>query len=128
MSSTIFLVRCCDSCFCPTSLILSLVEDPSRINAAEDVSVDILFAAFEKFLKVAWSEHMGQFLPANVILGMQSRFGMLCRLLSEICADLSRHPDSGRHDEFTRHFKQCLEDMTPQNKRAFAATIKLLSE
>lgn len=71
---------------------------------------------------------MGPLLPANIILGMQSRFGKLCRFLSESCADLSRYPDSGRRDEFTRHFKQCLEDMTPQNKRAFAATIKLLSE
>lgn len=46
----------------------------------------------------------------------------------KMSADWSRHPDSGRRDEFTKHFKQCLEDMTPQNKRALAATVKLLSE
>lgn len=105
-----------------------LVEDPSKITAAEDVSVDILFAAFEKFLKVAWTEHMGPLLPANTIQGMQSRFGMLWRPVSNFCADLSHYPDSGMRDEFTKHFKQCLEDMTPQNKRALAATFKLLSE
>ncbi len=52
------------------------VEDPSRVQATEDVSVDILFAAFEKFLRVAWREHMGPLLPANVIWSMQSEFGM----------------------------------------------------
>lgn len=45
-----------------------------------------------------------------------------------MCADLSRYSDSGRRDEFTKHFIHCLEDMTPQNKRALAATIKLLAE
>lgn len=76
MSSTIFLVWCFGIYFLPHIANIFLVEDPSRINAAEDVSVDILFAAFEKFLKVAWSEHMGPLLPANIIQGMQSRFGM----------------------------------------------------
>lgn len=51
------------------------VEDPSRVQSAADVTVDILFAAFEKFLKVAWTEHMGPVLTANVIHGMQSKFG-----------------------------------------------------
>lgn len=128
MSSIIFLVCGFDSYFLFDIANHFLVEDPSRITAAEDVSVDILFAAFEKFLKVAWSEHMGPLLPAYIIQGMQSRFGMLWRPVSEMCADLSRYSDSGRRDEFTKHFNQCLEDMTPQNKRALAATIKLLSE
>lgn len=128
MSSIIFLVCGFDSYFLFNIANHFLVEDPSRITAADDVSVDILFAAFEKFLKVAWSEHMGPLLPADIIQGMQSRFGMLCRPASEIGADLSRYPDSGRRDEFTKYFNQCLEDMTPQNKRALAATIKLLSE
>lgn len=128
MSSTTFLVSGFDSYFLSNIANHFLVEDPSRISAAEDVSVDILFSAFEKFLRVAWSEHMGPLLPANTIHGMQSRFGMLWRPISEMCADLSVLKDSGRRHEFTKHFKQCLEDMTPQNKRALVATIKLLSE
>lgn len=76
MTSTIFSVCCHDSYFLLNVANHVLVEDPSRINAADDFSVDILFAAFEKFLKVAWSEHMGPLLPANIIQGMQSRFGM----------------------------------------------------
>lgn len=128
MSSIIFLVCGFASCFGFDAANHFLVEDPSKITAAEDVSVDILFAAFEKFLKVAWTEHMGPLLPANTIQGMQSRFGMLWWPLSEMCADSSHYSDSGRRDEFTKHFNQCLEDMTPQNKRALAATFKLLSE
>lgn len=77
MSSIILLVCGFDSSFLFDIANHFLVEDPSRITAAEDVSVDILFAAFEKFLKVAWSEHMGPLLPANIILGMQAIFGML---------------------------------------------------
>lgn len=51
------------------------VEDPSRLQAAAEVSVDILFAAFEKFLKIVWREHMGPLLAVNVIRGLQSKFG-----------------------------------------------------
>ena len=54
-----------------------VVEDPSRLQAAAEVSVDILFVAFEKFLKIAWTEHMGPVLTANVIRSMQSKFGIL---------------------------------------------------
>lgn len=128
MSFIIFLVCGFDSYFLINIANNFLVEDPSRISAAEDVSVDILFAAFEKFLKVAWSEHMGPLLPPNIIQSMQSTFGMLWRSVSEMCADSTHYPDSGRRDEFTKHFKQCLEDMTPQNKRALVAIVKLLSE
>lgn len=86
-----------------------LIEDPSRIQAAAEVSVDVLFAAFEKFLKRAWREHMGPLLATDLLMFMQSKF------------------DSGRPHEFTQHFKSSLEEMTPQNRRAFTATVKLLS-
>lgn len=84
MSSIIFLVCGFASCFGFDAANHFLVEDPSKITAAEDVSVDILFAAFEKFLRVAWTEHMGPLLPANTIQGMQSRFGMLWWPVSEM--------------------------------------------
>ncbi len=87
-----------------------LVEDPSRIQAAAEVAVDVLFAAFEKFLKRAWREHMGPLLATDLLIFMQSKF------------------DSGRPNEFTQNFKSSLEEMTPQNRRAFTATIKLLSD
>lgn len=87
-----------------------LIEDPSMVQAAAEVSVDVLFASFEKFLKRAWKEHMGPLLATDLLIFMQSKF------------------DSGRPIEFTQHFKSSLEEMTPQNKRAFTATVKLLSD
>ena len=87
-----------------------LIEDPSRVQAAAEVAVDVLFASFEKFLKRAWREHMGPLLGTDLLIFMQSKF------------------DSGRPNEFTHHFKSSLEEMTPQNRRAFTATMKLLSD
>lgn len=87
-----------------------LLEDPSRLQAAAEVSVDVLFAAFEKFIQRAWTERMGPLLAANVLRGLQATF------------------DSGRPALFSQQFKRSLEDTSPQNRRAFAATIKLLSD
>lgn len=87
-----------------------LVEDPFRIQAAAEVSVDVLFVAFEKFLKTAWRDHMGPLLANDLLDTMQAAF------------------DTGRPAEFSQRFISALEEMTPQNKRAFTATVKLLSE
>ncbi|MCJ1435203.1 hypothetical protein MMC27_004575 [Xylographa pallens] len=88
----------------------TLVEDPSKIQAAAEVSVDVLFAAFEKFLNKAWKDRMGPILGAQMLRDMQS------------VLDTS---SSGRTPE---RFKLLLGEMTPQNKRAFIAMIKLLSD
>lgn len=87
-----------------------LLEDPGRLQAAAEVSVDVLFAAFEKFIQRAWTERMGPLLAANVLRGLQATF------------------DSGRPALFSQQFKRSLEDTSPQNRRAFAVTIKLLSD
>lgn len=128
MNFTISLVCYLTCCSISNVTDLHAVEDPSRLQAAAEVSVDILFAAFEKFLKVVWREHMGPLLAVSVIRSMQSKFGM-STLTSHSCElQLILYSDSGKPGEFSQHFKKCLEEMTPQNKRAFAATIKLLSE
>lgn len=88
----------------------TLVEDPTRIRAAAEVAVDVLFVAFEKFLRVAWRERMGPLLPQALAVYMQSGL------------------DTGRPNEFVERFRSSLEEMTPQNRRTFTATIKLLSE
>ena len=88
----------------------TLVEDPSRIRAAAEVSVDVLFVAFEKFLKVAWKDRMGPLLPQAIRVKMQAEL------------------DTGRPTEFAQRFRSSLDEMTPQNRRAFTATIKLLSD
>ena len=88
----------------------TLVEDPARIQAAAEVPVDVLFVAFENFLKTAWRNRMGPLLVGGVLEKMQAAF------------------DVGRPVEFALRFKDSLEEMTPQNKRAFSTTVKLLSE
>ena len=88
----------------------TLVEDPSRIQEAAEVPVDVLFVSFEKFVRVAWKDRMGPILPKNLLKSMQ--VGL----------------DTGRPTEFVLQFRTALEEMTPQNQRAFTATIKLLSD
>ncbi|KAL8854406.1 MAG: hypothetical protein Q9221_000893 [Calogaya cf. arnoldii] len=87
-----------------------LIEDPSRVQAAAEVSVDVLFAAFEKFLNKAWQERMGTLLTPDILSTMISGFEL-------------RRPIA-----FSQQVKKCLENMSPQNRRAFAAIVKLLSD
>ncbi|KAL8696690.1 MAG: hypothetical protein Q9224_002667, partial [Gallowayella concinna] len=87
-----------------------LIENPLRVQAAAEVSVDVLFAAFEKFLSKAWQERMGTLLTSDMLATMISGF------------------DSGRPSEFSHQVGTSLEEMSPQNRRAFSAAIKLLSD
>ncbi len=87
-----------------------LLEEPSRLQAAAEVPIDVLFAAYEKFLKRAWRDRMGPLISANAMQSLQSTF------------------DSGKPVMFKQQVKRSLEEMSPQNKRAFVATIKLLSD
>ena len=87
----------------------TLVEDPSRVQEAAEVPVDVLFMSFENFVRVAWKDRMGPMLPSNVLKNMQAGL------------------DTGRSTEFVRQFRTAMEEMTPQNQRALRATVKLLS-
>lgn len=75
MNSTTFLVRGPSGSYTLVSADPSPVQDPSKTQAAAAVPVDILFASFEKFLKKAWSEHMGPILPHSAIENMQLGLG-----------------------------------------------------
>lgn len=55
------------------------MEDPLRVQAAAEVSVDVLFVAFEKFLNNAWAASMGPILAAQTLRDIQSRSGGLAR-------------------------------------------------
>lgn len=71
---------------------------------------------------------MGPLLTSTAIKNMQIGLGT-CPSHEFFCsALLTIYIDSGKPGEFGQHFAQSLEDMTPQNKRAFAAIIKLLSK
>ena len=88
----------------------TLVEDPGQHHAAAQVPVDVLFAAFEKFLNNAWKERIGPILSGSALTSIQNAFS---------------HATSSR----TRtDFKIALEHMSPQNRRAFTAIIRLLAE
>ncbi|KAA6406760.1 MAG: hypothetical protein FRX48_09483 [Lasallia pustulata] len=87
-----------------------LLEDASRVQAAAEVSVDVLFVAFEKFLNKAWTASMGPILTAQILRDIQSR------------------SDTVKSTDFLEYFRILLADMNPQNRRAFTALVKLLSE
>ena len=106
----ILQARACADELTVNELYNTLLEDPGRLEAAAIVSIDVLFAAFEKFLRRAWRERMGPLVAPNVIKDMQSNF------------------DTGKPLQFTQHFRESLGEMSPQNKRAFATTVKLLSD
>ena len=55
------------------------MEDPSRVQAAAEVSVDVLFVAFEKFMSNAWTASMGPILATQALRDIQSRSGGLAR-------------------------------------------------
>ena len=88
----------------------TLLEDPRRLQMAAEVSVDVLFAAFEKFLRAAWRERMGPLIAPMAIQNLQLSL------------------DAGKPTVFAQGFKDSLGEMSPQSRRCFAATVKLLSE
>lgn len=87
-----------------------LLEDPSKIQAAAEVPVDTLFVAFETFLANAWSQAMGPILSSSSLKWVQSQF------------------DTMIPRDFDDQFRKFLADMTPQNRRALGAIIRLLAE
>ena len=87
-----------------------LLEDPRRLDVAAVVSVDVLFASFEKFQRAAWRDSMGPILSSDMITDLQRRVGV---------------QDA---KSFRQHFHQSLGEMSPQNRRAFAATLRLLAD
>ncbi|KAI4214847.1 MAG: hypothetical protein LQ351_002560 [Letrouitia transgressa] len=87
-----------------------LIEDPSNLQAAAEVPIDILFCSFEKFIKRAWYDRMGPLMTKNILESLQASF------------------DSGKPGDFVYTFKRLSDEMTPQNRRALGAAIKLLSD
>ena len=52
-----------------------VVEDSTRMQAPAEASVDVLFAAFEMFLKHAWADIMGPVLSPKILGEMQAVLG-----------------------------------------------------
>ncbi|KAK3202860.1 hypothetical protein GRF29_154g1008546 [Pseudopithomyces chartarum] len=88
----------------------SLLENPSNMDAAAQSSVDVLFAAFEKFLNIGWKEKMGPVLSHATLLSLQMK------------------SDSMYPGEFEDFFRTTYNELSPQNQRSLRAVIKLLAE
>lgn len=87
-----------------------LLEDPSKLQAAAEVPVDVLFVAFETFIANAWSNEMGSIISPNILQAIQKRF------------------DSSFPKDFEEFFRQTITELSPQNRRALSAMVRLLAE
>ncbi|KAH0569232.1 hypothetical protein GP486_000049 [Trichoglossum hirsutum] len=86
-----------------------LMEDPSGVQATSEIAVNVLFTAFEKFLKLVWKEQMGPVISLQTLTIIQDKSGVLLP------------------GDFEDYFKITFGNMPPQNQRAFKAIIKLLA-
>lgn len=86
-----------------------LIESPFDIDYPPDLTADVIFVAFEKFVKMAWREQMGSIMSLKSLNALQERAS------KKVVGDFA---------DFVRFL---FGDMAPQNQRAFTALIKLLA-
>ncbi|KAL7629001.1 hypothetical protein AAE478_000519 [Parahypoxylon ruwenzoriense] len=87
-----------------------LIESPFDIDASSELTPDVIFVAFEKFVRIAWREQMGPIMTPKALDALQERAS-------------KRLP--GDFADFVHYL---FADMAPQNRRAFTALIKLLAD
>ncbi|KAF8245058.1 hypothetical protein K440DRAFT_556718 [Wilcoxina mikolae CBS 423.85] len=87
-----------------------LAADPTGYRIGQDISIDVVFAAFAKFLNHQWKEGMGLVVSETALKELQQKSYTL-------------HPG-----DFKDFFRLFVLDWTPQNKRAFRTLILLLKE
>jgi hypothetical protein len=92
------------------ALYNKLIENPLDTRSASEVSVDVLFAAFEKFLRIAWKDQMGPVATLQTLRALQEK-------------SLKLFPG-----DFADYIKLLFGDMAPQNRRAFVAIVRLLAD
>ncbi|POS88409.1 hypothetical protein EPUL_000054 [Erysiphe pulchra] len=88
----------------------TFIENPDDHRIASEVTIDILFAAFKKYLRIAWMEQMGDVVPQQTLDELQLQALRL---------------GSG---DFAQYVRLILSEMTPQNRRAFISIVKLLAD
>ena len=86
----------------------ALLEDPTNYEVVAQASVDVLFCAFEKFVKIAWQDKIGPIISPTLWKQIQNKL------------------DSAYPSDFEDFFRGALSDLSPQNQRAFRACVKLL--
>ncbi|KAB5576395.1 hypothetical protein GE09DRAFT_955037 [Coniochaeta sp. 2T2.1] len=87
-----------------------LIESPYDLDASNELSTEVIFAAFEKFVRIAWREQMGPVMTSQCLNALQVRAS------KRVVGD------------FADFVKFLFGDMAPQNRRAFTALIKLLAD
>ncbi|KAK3901093.1 hypothetical protein C8A05DRAFT_35229 [Staphylotrichum tortipilum] len=87
-----------------------LIEFPFDLDASSELGTETIFAAFEKFIRIAWREQIGP------VMTMQHLEALQVRASKKVVGDFA---------DFVRFL---FGDMAPQNRRAFTALIKLLAD
>jgi hypothetical protein len=87
-----------------------LIENPYDFEVSPDIGTEVIFVAFENFLRIAWTEQMGS------VMSIQSM---------ETLQDRATRRAPGDFADFVRFL---FADMAPQNRRAFTSIIKLLAD
>ncbi|KAF4632107.1 hypothetical protein G7Y89_g6022 [Cudoniella acicularis] len=88
----------------------TFIENPFDQRAASEVSVEVLFVAFEKYLRMAWKDQMGEVMSSQTLDSLQERA-------------LKLYPG-----DFADYVRMIFGEMAPQNRRAFISIIKLLAD
>ncbi|EWG45461.1 hypothetical protein FVEG_15823 [Fusarium verticillioides 7600] len=86
-----------------------LIESPFDVDAAADLGTEVIFVAFEKFLRIAWTDQIGP------VMSMHSLDTLQARVNKRVPGD------------FADFVNFLFGDIAPQNRRAFTALIKLLA-
>ena len=87
-----------------------LLSRPDDHTTPAQASVDILFAAFERFLNGAWEKVMGPIVSIGDLAAIQEKSEQLTPM------------------EFVEFFRNTVANMAPQNQRAFRKLMKLLTD
>ncbi|CAK7562368.1 MAG: hypothetical protein SEPTF4163_000210 [Sporothrix epigloea] len=87
-----------------------LNESPYDWDFSSDLMPEVVFAAFEKFTRIAWYDQIG------TIMSIQSLDALQERAARKVPGDFA---------DFVNYL---FADMAPQNRRAFTALIKLLAD
>ncbi|KHN93780.1 Rho guanyl nucleotide exchange factor [Metarhizium album ARSEF 1941] len=86
------------------------IETPFDYAVSCDINTEVIFAAFEKFLHIAWADQIGP------VMTMQAMDSLLDRANKRV---------PGNFADFVNYL---FRDMAPQNRRAFITVIKLLAD
>lgn len=87
-----------------------LIEFPFDLDAPAELPTEVIFAAFEKFIRMAWRDRIGP------VMSMEHLEALQVRASKRVVGDFA---------DFVRFL---FGDMAPQNRRAFTALIKLLAD